>query len=128
MAASAHHQVASKTPAGELNSAVARAVVSCHRDRLGRGPTKAQAFHRGNVLVVVMEDAMTKAEQTLADAGDHDTVLELRQAFQQSMRPDLQASVEELTGRKVKAFMSANHIEPDMASQVFVLDGPPQLG
>ena len=33
----------------------------------------------------------------------------------------------ELTGRKVVAFMSANHIDPDLAAEIFVLDGPPEL-
>jgi uncharacterized protein YbcI len=34
------------------------------------------------------------------------------------------ASVEKLTGRKVVAFMSDNHLEPDMAVEVFFLDEP----
>jgi hypothetical protein len=32
------------------------------------------------------------------------------------------AAVEGLTERKVIAFMSENHIEPDMAAEVFVLE------
>ena len=38
------------------------------------------------------------------------------------MREDAIASVEQLTGRKVTAFMSANHIEPDLAAELFVLE------
>jgi hypothetical protein len=34
----------------------------------------------------------------------------MRQAYQQTMRPELIAGVEELTGRKVAAFLSANHL------------------
>ncbi len=37
------------------------------------------------------------------------------------MRDDLVATVEEHTGRKVAAFMSDNHIDPDMAVEVFAL-------
>jgi hypothetical protein len=36
--------------------------------------------------------------------------------------PYLTEAVEALTGRKVVAFMSANHINPDVAAEVFVLD------
>lgn len=36
----------------------------------------------------------------------------------------MKASVEKLTGRKVVAFMSDNHLEPDMAVEVFILDKP----
>lgn len=40
------------------------------------------------------------------------------------MRHDLVAAVEELTGRTVVAFMSDNHVDPDMAAELFVLDSP----
>jgi len=42
------------------------------------------------------------------------------------------SAVEDATGRKVIAFMSQNHIDPDMAAEIFVLEpekkadgGPP---
>jgi uncharacterized protein YbcI len=41
------------------------------------------------------------------------------------MREDLVAAVEALTGRSVLAFMSDNHIEPDLACEVFVLEPDP---
>jgi uncharacterized protein YbcI len=109
---------------GELNAAVTRAVVRLHREHTGRGPTRAQSFYRGNVVVVVMHDAMTRAETSLAAAGRPDMVLTVRRAFQETMRRELTEIVESLTGCVVQAFMSANHIEPDMAAEVFVLDRP----
>jgi uncharacterized protein YbcI len=38
------------------------------------------------------------------------------------MRSDCVAAIEDLTGRTVIAFMSANHIDPDLAAEVFVLE------
>ena len=38
------------------------------------------------------------------------------------MRHDLSAGVEEITGRQVIAFLSANHIDPDIAIESFMLD------
>lgn len=46
----------------------------------------------------------------------------MRQASQQTMGPEMVAGVEKLTGRKVVAFMSANHLEPDIAIESFVLE------
>ena len=40
------------------------------------------------------------------------------------MRDDLVAAVEMLMERKVIAFMSANHIDPDMATEIFVMQPP----
>ena len=40
------------------------------------------------------------------------------------MGKELTRSVEQLTGRRVIALMSDNHLDPDMAVEVFILDGP----
>jgi uncharacterized protein YbcI len=109
---------------GQLNAAIARAVVRIHRDYVGRGPTKAQAFFRGNVVVVVMHDVMTRAELTLVADGQDDAVRKMRRGFQNAMRAELSGAVEQLTGSKVEAFLNDNHIDPDIAVEVFVLDRP----
>ena len=41
------------------------------------------------------------------------------------MREELVGAVERLSERKVIAFMSDNHIDPDMAAEVFVLEPLP---
>ena len=40
------------------------------------------------------------------------------------MEADFCAAVERLTGRKVLAFISGNHIDPDIAAELFILDSP----
>jgi uncharacterized protein YbcI len=109
---------------GQMNAAIAQAIVRIHRDYVGRGPTKAQAFFRGNVVVVVLQDVMTRAEQSLVADGQNDAVLKVRHRFQSAMRSELSDAVERLTGCKVDAFMNDNHIDPDVAVEVFVLDRP----
>jgi uncharacterized protein YbcI len=107
-----------------LNAALAKAVVASHRHHVGRGPTKAQAFFRDRHVVVIMEDAMTRAEHSLLTAGHGEAVLDARRLFQSTMRDEMVEAVERLTGAKVVAFMSANHLEPDLACEVFVMDRP----
>jgi uncharacterized protein YbcI len=109
---------------GELNAAVARLVVRYFREQMGRGPTKARAFYRDDVIVVVLEDLMTKAERRLVEGGHDAAVVQMRQAFQETMRDDLVATVEALTGTKVRAFLSGNNLDPDIAVEVFVLAQP----
>lgn len=110
--------------AGRLNQEIANAVVRRHKRFLGRGPTKAQAFYRDNIVVVVMEDILTDAERSLAAAGGREAVLGMRLRYQQTMRRDLVDAIEQLTGRHVEAFLSGNHIGPDLAAELFVLDRP----
>jgi uncharacterized protein YbcI len=109
---------------GALNAAISNAVVGLLSEYVGKGPTKARAIHSGKFVLCVLEDTMTKAERSLASDGKEDFVLSMRHAFQETMREDFVAAVERLTGRKVVAFLSSNHVDPDLAAELFVLDEP----
>lgn len=73
-------------------------------------------------VMILLGDTLTKGERKLAENGDGAIVLQMRHRFQEAMRDDLIALVENTVERKVVAFMSANHIDPDMAAEVFVLE------
>jgi uncharacterized protein YbcI len=88
----------------------------------GRGPTKARTTINRDTVMIVFADTLTKGERKLAENGDGETVLQMRHRFQEAMRDDLVAMVESEMERKVLAFMSTNHIDPDMAAEVFVLE------
>jgi uncharacterized protein YbcI len=109
---------------GELNQAIVNAVVRGHSSALGRGPTRAYAFFRDNLIVVVMFDALTTGERSLVRAGRSELVHELRRGYEHLISGGLVDSVEELTGCTVDAFMSDSHIAPDLGIEIFVLDRP----
>jgi uncharacterized protein YbcI len=111
---------------GEFNAAVTSALVGIHNEHLGRGPKTASTFHQGNVVVTLMHEVMTPAEKTLAATGNAAAVTAMRHLFQDTMQTEFNAAIERLTGCKVLAFISGNHVEPDMAAELFVLDAPPQ--
>jgi uncharacterized protein YbcI len=114
-----------KSPDGQLNQAIANAVVRGHKRVLGRGPMRAQAFFRHNYVAVVLEDRLTQSEQSLVAGGERDAVLDMRLRYQQVLRDELVRAIEELTARKVEAFLSGSHIGPGLAFELFVLDRPP---
>ena len=107
---------------GTVSAGISNAVVRLMSEYTGRGPTKARTVIDRDVVTVVLADTLTKAERTLTDAGKPEIVLSMRQEFQRTMQKDLVAIVEGVTERKVIAFMSTNHIDPDMAAEVFVLE------
>jgi uncharacterized protein YbcI len=111
---------------GELNAAVTSALVGIHHRYLGRGPTAASTFHKGNVLVTLMHEVLTPAEKSLTATGQMDAVGHIRHLFQETMEADFREAVERLTGRKVLAFISGNHLDPDIAAELFILDGTPR--
>lgn len=112
---------ATSSQRGSVAQAISNGAVQIVRDYTGRGPTKAKTTISDDLVVVVLADILLKAEQTLVDRGKGELVVELRHEFQRTMREDLNALVENALGRKVIAFMSDNHVNPDMAVEVFVL-------
>jgi uncharacterized protein YbcI len=113
-------------PSGSsLQTAISNAVVKLLRDYTGRGPTRARTTIRDNVVLVMLEQTLTKGERWLADKGRGEKVLEIRHEFQNAMRDESSAKVAELSGRSVTAMLSANHIDPDLAAEIYVLDQPP---
>jgi uncharacterized protein YbcI len=108
---------------GQLAAAISRAVVQLLSEHTGRGPTKARTTVDGELVVVITRDNMTQGERALLEHGKNDEVLRLRRAFQDTMSEDLVAVIQRLTERKVTAFMSANHLRPDAAAEIFLLDG-----
>jgi uncharacterized protein YbcI len=109
---------------GELNAAVTSALVGIHTEHLGRGPTTASTFHYRNVLITLMHDVLTHAERSLSASDQVEAIRNIRHLFQETMEKDFRIAVERLTGRKVLAFISGNHIEPDIAAEMFILDEP----
>ena len=73
----------------------------------------------------MLKQTLTKGEQVLVDKGRGDNVITLRREYQEAMREEASAKIAEITGRNVVAMMSANHLNPDLAAEIFVLDGPP---
>jgi uncharacterized protein YbcI len=88
----------------------------------GRGPTKAWTSMDQELISVVLRDTLTKGERSLVADGRTQLVLDMRKAYQNTMREVLVAGIEQISGRKVIAFLSDNHIDPDVAVESFVLE------
>jgi uncharacterized protein YbcI len=107
---------------GELGLAISTAVVRELASTTGRGPMRAKTTLGENAVFVVLQDTLTRGERSLVDAGDSEAVLDLRRRWQKVMRSSCSRKIEHLTGRKVVGFMSDNHIDPDIAVEVFILE------
>jgi uncharacterized protein YbcI len=101
---------------------ISTAAVQLLHEYTGRGPTKAKTMINGDVVTVLLRDTLTRGERKLVDGGAADRVLQLRHDYQLVMRDDLVEVVEQQLGRKVIAFMSQNHIDPDLGVEVFLLE------
>jgi uncharacterized protein YbcI len=111
-----------RPPGGSLSLTISNAIVGLMREYTGRGPTKARTTLRDNLVVVLLEHTLSKGEKVLVEKGRGENVLALRREYQEAIREEASAKVAEITGCKVLAMMSANHLDPDLAVELFVLD------
>jgi uncharacterized protein YbcI len=110
---------------GRLLAQISTSFVALLREHYGRGPMKAKTYAVDDVIVVVMRGSgFTALEQTIMDSGQPNRVIAMREDFQQMMANRYKDTIEELTGRKVVAFLSQAHVEPDITVEMFFVDGP----
>jgi uncharacterized protein YbcI len=85
-------------------SDVSNAVVKLHKEQFGRGPTNSRADYAGrDVLVCTLENALLPAERALIQMGRDQGVRDSRTQLQAATEQLFIDTIEELTGRKVRA-------------------------
>ena len=102
--------------------AIGNEITRLHREHYGRGASTTRTVFQRNYVASFLEDIYTPVERTLIEDGQEEGVKQTRQLFQMAMRERFTEAVERITGRKVVAFMSQVHFDPDLAVEVFVLD------
>jgi uncharacterized protein YbcI len=114
-----------KLSGGHLLAAISNSIVRILRERYGRGPMKAKTYALDDIVVVVMRaGGFTAAEQTMIDSGEPERVIGMREDFQRVMAQDYKNAIERLTNRKVLAFLSNAHVEPELTVEIFFVDRP----
>jgi uncharacterized protein YbcI len=107
---------------GQLLTQLSNAMVALHREHIGRGPGAARTIVAGDMVICVLTDVYSKVEQTLIRGGQTERVRESRLLHQLAMEDEFKRPVEQMTGRKVIAFVSSVHFNPDLAVEMFLLE------
>jgi uncharacterized protein YbcI len=109
-------------PRGEMLAQISTGLVQLHSRYYGKGPTKAKTHMVNDTVVSILRGGFTTVERTLLDTGQIESVYQMRRSFQQAMEDEFREVVEGATGRKVIAYMSSIHVDPDLAIEIFVLE------
>jgi uncharacterized protein YbcI len=108
---------------GFVQQAVSTAMVKLYKEQFGRGPTKTRTNFAGpDVLITTLEDSLTPAERNMVAMGENQRLRDTRMFFQYATETRFRESVEEITGRKVRAFVSGIDCEQDVSSEVFYFE------
>jgi uncharacterized protein YbcI len=102
------------------------AMVRLYKELFGRGPTKARTDYAGpDTLISTIENSLTPAERNMIALDEHQRVREIRTFFQHASDREFIETVEQITGRKVRAFVSGIDTAQDVSSEVFYLEPVP---
>jgi uncharacterized protein YbcI len=104
----------------ELLAAVTESMVALH-ERYYRAPATAKSQMLGeDLLACVLGGVFTDVEKTMIELERAPVVQETRSAFQTAMQQKFIDEVERLSGREVLAFISNQHVGPDIEIEIFV--------
>jgi uncharacterized protein YbcI len=104
----------------ELLQAVTDSMVALH-ERYYRAPATAKSQMLGDdLLACVLGGVFTDVEKTMIELERGTLVQETRSAFQSAMQQKFIDEVERLSGREVLAFISNQHVGPDIEIEIFV--------
>lgn len=104
-------------------AALSNAMVRLYKEQFGRGPTKARSVYAGrDALLCTLENSFTPAEAALVRMGEHQRLRDTRLFFQYATEKQFIGAVEEITGRKVRAFVSGVDAGKDVSSELFYLE------
>jgi uncharacterized protein YbcI len=109
-------------PDGESLAAISNGLAHLHMRFYGKGPAQVRTHVVEDLIVCVLWNGFTTVERTLLDRGESDAVEAFRRTFQEAMEEQFRAVVEEATGRRVRAYMSQVHVDPDVAVEMFMLE------
>jgi uncharacterized protein YbcI len=102
---------------------LSNAMVQLYKEQFGRGPTKARTDYAGpDLLIITLEETLTPAEQKMLLMGEQQRLREDRMVLQYATERDFVETVEQTTGRRVRAYVSGIDTEHDVSSEVFYLE------
>ncbi len=101
---------------------ISRGTVQIAKEHIGRGPTKIRTTITNDIVVIVYEGSLLPAEKRIVADGDPDFVRLMRRKFQDAIRPDVVSTVEQVLGRKGRAFLSDHDVVHDIGVEIVVLE------
>ena len=105
-----------------LLTAVTDAMIAFHQRYHHRRPVTAKSLMLGeDLLACVLGGVYTDVEKTMIEIQRTTIVQETRNAFQNAMQDRFIDAVQELSGRRVVAFVSNHHVGPDIEIELFLL-------
>jgi uncharacterized protein YbcI len=108
---------------GMQTAELSNAMVRIYKEQFGRGPTKAHTVYAtDDLLICTLENSLTPAERSMLGLDEHQRVREIRMFFQHAAEKEFVDTVERISGRHVRGFVSGMDTHQDISTEVFYLE------
>lgn len=111
----------------EISAAISREITVLTKSLTGRGPTKVKTYFERECILVLMREAHTTSEGSLAGGGRQRDVAQTRVDISEDSRAAFVEIIERNTGQKVVGFITGSQQDPSLLAQVYILDASPLL-
>jgi uncharacterized protein YbcI len=122
------HSLPSEQQGGVL-AQISTGLVQLYARFYGKGPTKAKTHLVDDCAICILRGGFTVVERTMIERGESESVHSLRRTFQDVMEGEFTGVVERALDRRVIAYMSQTHQDPELSVELFQLepDGNPAI-
>jgi uncharacterized protein YbcI len=108
-----------------IEARISDSLAALHGHWNGKSPSAARTYIAGDdVVVVVLEETFTPAEQALVESGAANEIQEIRRRFRRVVADEFAAIVEQATGRRVRSYISDTDLTENVSIDVFLLGAP----
>jgi uncharacterized protein YbcI len=106
---------------GGQRAAISNAIVALFKEFYGKGPTAAKTYFNDDWIFVVLDNGLTRSEETLVEHGELALVRQFRLRFQEVMTDRITAAVADITHRRVLTYHSQLLFDPPRGVEMFLM-------
>ena len=112
---------------GQLERELSQRLQALYRDQLGHRPSRSTCQVFGSKVAIVLEDAVTRPEQLLAEEGQAELAEQVRADLDQALRPQIKQLIEEVLQVQVLDLLSDATLETGRTGIIAVLSNAPDV-
>ena len=113
---------------GQLERNLSQSIIKLYRQQLKHSPSKVTCQLFGNQVAIVIEDAITAVEKTLAETANQlEIVNQLNLAINHVIKSKLKILIEEVLEVKVQDILFDSNLATCRTGAIAILDQPPQV-
>jgi uncharacterized protein YbcI len=107
----------------QLERRIGEQIAALQARYYGGGPARVFTQATDRVVIVVLEETFSIAEQTLIARNESEGIQDIRRRFQRIQEEEFRSIVEQATGHQVRSFVSDTDLEQNISIEVFILAG-----